>query len=129
MNKKQQKKLIFWGIVVIILIGFGAIVARQDSSGTPGKYTPLAQCLTEKGVEFYGAWWCHNCERQLANFGTAKDDLPYIECADANRQQNFTCTSEGIDAYPTWKFPDGNVITGVQTFEALAELSGCEPPA
>ena len=120
MNKKQQKKLIFWGIVLIIIIGFGSLLFKNSGEPSkPGKYTPLAQCLSEKGVEFYGAWWCHNCERQLANFGSAKDDLPYIECADANKQQNFTCTKEGIKSYPTWKFPDGRVITGVQTFETL----------
>ena len=130
MNKKQQKKLIFWGVVAVVVIGFGALLVNGGgSNGAPGKYTAFAQCLDEKGVKFYGAFWCPHCERQLAAFGTAKDDVPYVECANPDKTQTFACATENIQSYPTWKFPDGTVRTGEQSFDELARLSGCELPS
>ena len=126
MKKKQKNQIIFWGILIIVVVGFTALLIRD--SGKPGKYTALAQCLDEKGAKFYGAFWCPACEGQRAQFGTAKDDLPYIECSNADRSQTALCNSENIQSYPTWKFADGSVTTGVQTFEFLAEKTGCALP-
>lgn len=126
MNKKQKNQLLFWGVLIASVVALTAMLIK--TSGQPGKYTSLAQCLEERGAKFYGAFWCPHCEEQLAMFGTAKSDLPYIECSNADRSQNQTCNSENIRSYPTWKFDDGSVHTGVQSFEFLAEKTGCEVP-
>jgi thiol-disulfide isomerase/thioredoxin len=126
MKKKQQNQLLFWGILIIVVVGFTALIIRD--SGKPGKFTSLAQCLDEKGAKFYGAFWCPACESQRTQFGKAQNDLPYIECSNQDRSQTDICNNENIQSYPTWKFVDGSVITGVQSFEFLAEKTGCELP-
>ena len=82
----------------------------------------LAECLTESGAHFYGAYWCPHCEEQRDMFGDAKDALPYIEC----EENQEVCAAAGITGYPTWIFADGTVVQGGQSFEALAEYTGCE---
>jgi hypothetical protein len=92
-------------------------------------YDDLAACLTDEGAEFYGAFWCENCENQLEMFGDSKDLLPYTECAQGGKDaQPALCNAEGIEAYPTWKFQDGRVITGTQSMEDLADYAGCSLP-
>ena len=82
----------------------------------------LAECLTESGAKFYGAYWCPQCEDQKAMFGSAIDAAPYVECTEFEAE----CNAAGITGYPTWIFGDGTVVQGSQSFEALASYSGCE---
>lgn len=116
-----MKKLITFSLLLgaILLVG-----CEQDRT-----YEALAQCLDDSGAEFYGAFWCPNCENQLDMFGASKDLLPYTECAQGGKDaQPELCLQEGITSYPTWKFSDGRVITGTQSFESLADYSSCPLP-
>jgi hypothetical protein len=38
------------------------------------------------------------------------------------------CTEKGITGYPTLVFSDGSILIGKQSFEALAEKTGCSLP-
>ena len=96
---------------------------------SPGPYDEFAMCLEEKGAKFYGAFWCHNCDVQKQMFKKSAKKLPYIECSPANRQgQLAVCEEAGIEGYPTWEFADGERLTGTQSFETLAEKTGCVVP-
>jgi thiol-disulfide isomerase/thioredoxin len=87
----------------------------------------LAQCLTKNGAKFYGAFWCPHCQATKVMFGTSASQLPYVECSTPDgRGQTDQCTQQGITSYPTWKFKDGTILQGEQTFAALAEKSGCK---
>ncbi len=82
----------------------------------------LAECLTESGALFYGAYWCPHCIDQKEMFGEWVDFVPYVECED----EPETCSAAGITGYPTWIFGDGTVVQGAQSLETLAGYSGCE---
>lgn len=128
----------FWpwligGLTLIILVG-GAWLGSSASpvSTVPaGKYTTFAQCLTEKKLLFYGAWWCPHCKNTKDLFGDAVKFLPYVECSTADGKGRLpACVDAKVDVYPTWQFADGTRESGELTLEHLAEKSGCVlPPA
>jgi len=115
-------------IMIISLISASALLftACQKGPATDGQYAALAQCLTEKGVKFYGAYWCGHCQTQKKMFG---DDFRYItsfEC-DANGKDGNpeACIEAGIQAYPTWSFPGQGLVVGAQSIETLAQKANC----
>ncbi|MBI4086728.1 hypothetical protein HY416_01965 [Candidatus Kaiserbacteria bacterium] len=110
--------------VVVLLAGYGIWNSTQ-----PGKYDGFAQCLKDKNVIFYGAFWCPHCQEQKAMFGRSKDKLPYTECSTPDgKSQLAVCKDAGVKGYPTWVFADGERLSGPQSLSALAEKSGCELP-
>lgn len=97
--------------------------AIQPSNGAQ---VALMRRLRERGVLFYGAWWCPACFRQKNLFGQeAGNQLPYIECekTDADRQR---CERVGIKAYPTWVMGERRV-EGVLSLDALGRWIGDSP--
>ncbi|MDP2648317.1 MAG: protein disulfide isomerase family protein [bacterium] len=119
--------LIFWVILIaLIVVGVGAALL---SGSTPGKYDGFAQCLEEKEVIFYGAFWCPHCQNTKAMFGKSARLLPYVECSTPDgKGQTQECKDKGISNYPTWERPDGERITGERTVQELSEFSGCSLP-
>ncbi|MBS3174021.1 hypothetical protein J4399_06710 [Candidatus Woesearchaeota archaeon] len=85
----------------------------------------FSQCLTDKGVKFYGTYTC--CENQKKLFGDSFKYVVYVECADKDNPQVQTpeCEAAGISGYPTWIINDKQ-YPGEQTLEGLAKLTGCE---
>lgn len=85
----------------------------------------FAQCLADKKVTMYGAYWCQHCQNQKALFGDAFKLVPYVECTENTK----LCTEKGIEGFPTWLVPDGKggetKLEGEQTFDDLAKASGC----
>lgn len=113
-------------IIAAIIVLVGIIGYRYYESVQPGQYDTFAQCLTDSGSTFFGAFWCPHCNDQKELFGNSVDLLPYFECSLPNQTQNEACNAEGITTYPTWEFPDGSRQAGVLSLETLAERSGCE---
>ena len=115
---------------MVILVAIGIIVffaARKESA--PGEFDQLALCLEEKGVTFYGAFWCPHCQNQKAMFGSSAKLLPYVECSTPDgKAQLAVCQQKEITGYPTWEFADGERLSGEVPLETLAERSGCELP-
>src|SRR5262249_39650479 len=92
----------------------------------PGTLDALAQCITNQGVKFYGAFWCPHCQRTKALFGNSAHLLPYVECSTPDGQgQTQVCKDKGITTYPTWIRPDGAQITGEHTLAEWAAFAGC----
>ncbi|HEY4522119.1 MAG TPA: hypothetical protein VJH91_00570 [Candidatus Paceibacterota bacterium] len=125
---KGNGVLIFWGILIaIIILGVGAsfFVGAQS-----GKLDTFATCLTDRGVVFYGAFWCPHCQATKRMFGRSAKLLPYVECSlPSGKGQVQVCLDKKIESYPTWEFPDGTRITGERTLQELADKSGCVLPA
>lgn len=104
------------------LINPQSAAEREPSAASLEK---LARCLTQKGVNFYGAYWCPWCQRQKDSFGEASQYLPYVECIDeSSGAMTETCEREKITGFPTWQFGDKKT-TGLKTPSELSELSGC----
>ena len=124
---RRRGVTIFWvALAVLIVGGFGASLYMKT---LPGKYDALAQCLTEKGAKFYGAFWCPHCQAQKDFFGNSAKLLPYVECSENDqRTQKQMCIDKQIAQYPTWEFADGSRMTGEQQPAVLAEKAGCPMP-
>lgn len=99
----------------------------EEAERQTASLVSLAQCLTEKGAKFYGAFWCSHCQNQKEMFGDASQYLPYIECsAEDGKSQLQICKDNNIASYPTWIFTDNTRETGEVSLEKLAEKTGCQ---
>jgi len=122
---KKTKNTVLWTLGIIVVIG-AIVMLLVSAAKKPGKYDTMAQCITDSGAQFYGAFWCPHCQAQKAMFGKSAKLLPYIECsgADGNGQLQV-CIDQNIQSYPTWVFADGTRTTGEQSFEELSEKTSC----
>jgi hypothetical protein len=83
----------------------------------------VADWLRQRGVIFYGAWWCPACFQQKNLFGKeAGNRLPYVECdkEEAGRQR---CVAADVRVFPTWVL-EGRRLEGVQTLVELKAWTG-----
>ena len=116
--KKLTKKVIIWGLVIVILaISINAIV---KGSSTPGELDSFATCLTSKGVAMYGTSWCSHCQNQKEMFGKSFKKINFIDCDFKSAE----CYANGIQSYPTWRINGENYV-GVQQLSRLSSLTGC----
>jgi glutaredoxin len=124
----QSNKTTLVIVIAVLAAIVGLVVLSKKSESEPGQYDKLAQCLTDKGVKFYGASWCPHCAEQKRMFGSSMKKVTYVECAvpGDNRSQTVACQDAKIESYPTWVFPDGTRQTGVVRMSDLASKSGCE---
>ncbi len=130
MDKKPLKFGLFAVAIIILVIGLGVLANKQ--SNAPGKYNQFAQCLVDKGAQFYGAFWCPHCQAQEKALGMTREALEkislYVECSNPDKSQTQICIDKKIVSYPTWMFKDGSVLNGEQTLAALAEKTQCVLP-
>lgn len=127
-----MKKIILWGVVIFIIL-FGLMVFMRSRDNTDptakGNLDVFTQCLADKGLKFYGAFWCPHCQAQKKLFGTSEKLLPYIECSTPDAQeQTEVCKEKKIDGYPTWEFPDGTRQNGEIELSVLSKKSSCPLP-
>ena len=116
-------KLLIIGFVTLTVLAVAwAIRSPQPANAS---YDTFAKCLAEKNVIMYGAVWCPACQKQKKEFGGSFKYVPYVECPDDPQK----CIAQGVEAYPTWEFPSGEKLVGVQTFETLSAKSGCALPS
>lgn len=121
--------IVIAGVAVAMVALIGYVAMNSESSSVPGKLDTFAQCLGEKGVTFYGAFWCPHCQEQKRDFGSSAKFLPYVECSlPDGRTRTPICIEKGIESYPTWDFADGTRVTGNMNLEELRDKTGCELP-
>ncbi len=126
--EKSTRITIIIGIIALVAI-IGLLFYAGRAEGGPGKLDGFAQCLKDKGVTFYGAFWCPHCQNQKALFGNSKKFLPYVECSTPNGQgQTDICKANKIASYPTWVFADHSTSTGEVALDVLSAKSNCPLP-
>ncbi|MFO0942922.1 MAG: peptidylprolyl isomerase [Pirellulales bacterium] len=54
--------------------------------------------------------------------------LTFVEVTNPDRTANSVATTNNITTYPTWVFPDGSRLTGVQTLATIAQKAGVAIP-
>lgn len=102
--------------------------ANSTSSEPAPDLVAFAMALDAADVKFYGAAWCPVCRAQKELFGDGAQFLPFIEVTNADRTPNQIAIDEDIDSYPTWEFPDGSRLEGLQTLATIAQRSGVAIP-
>ena len=122
---------LYIGLVVLIVVGLiwvrNSAPAREVEVATT-KFDDFAQCLTDAGAKFYGAWWCPHCKDQKEMFENSAK-LPYIECSTPSKQPIKECVDAGIEGFPAWIFADGTKLEGTQKLDDLAAKTNCTVPA
>jgi predicted DsbA family dithiol-disulfide isomerase len=113
------------GAVLIILVAAAIFKFGFTEKTEITDMNTFAKCITESGAKLYGAEWCPHCQTQKENFGESLEHIEFVECASEDGAAEV-CILAGVEAYPTWIFGDGSKATGVQTFEKLAEKTGCD---
>lgn len=113
----------------LLTLSITAIVIFAGCAGEPqdGQYAELAQCLTNKNVKMYGAFWCPNCEDQKKLFGDDVRYITYVECDPRGENADRdACIKAGVERYPTWVFPGQDPVIGTTSPEELGEKANCE---
>ena len=119
-------------IALTIALAVGIVLLRNASNSTTETtltpYDTFAQCISDSGAKFYGAYWCPHCQSQKKLFNNSKK-LPYVECSTPNGQaQVQECIDKKITSYPTWIFADGSIGDGEQSLALLSEKTSCPLP-
>jgi foldase protein PrsA len=121
-NLKENSKI---ELIKTTIPPTGDVVIEDKKEKEYSNLEDFANCLTEKGAKMYGAYWCSHCNAQKDMFGDAKSKLPYVECDENGEGANIEeCTTNNIQGFPTWVI-NGEQYMGKQSFEKLAELTGC----
>lgn len=128
-----MKTTYIYGVLIVVIVA-GLIAVKNSSDnreGDPARmtaYDTFAQCLSDAGATFYGAYWCPHCQEQKRMFENSSY-LPYVECSTPNGQaQTPVCIEKKITGYPTWELADGTRLDGTQTLDTLAERTNCTLP-
>ena len=109
-------KYLFIVIAVVGVLAYWLTRTPKESKN----YDQFAQCLAEKKLTMYGAYWCSHCQNEKKAFGDSFKYVPYIECT----QQTKLCLDKGIEGYPTWII-NGVKVPGEQKLETLSRITGC----
>ncbi len=116
---------LFSVILFAISVGYFGFTSITGKVVEPGVYDEFAQCLTEKGAVFYGAYWCPHCGDQKEMLGSSMEFINYVECDSKGKNaQPELCAENNIKGYPTWII-DGEKYEGTQSLERLSELTTC----
>ena len=113
--------------LVIFVLHANYVAPQSEPTGPEDPMIrALAEHLADEDVLFYGASWCPHCQEQKRLFGASADRLPYIECSPAgpNTPQAPSCTSVGIQTYPTWIINGRATVGEVLSLAQLADASG-----
>jgi hypothetical protein len=124
-HKKQGTRVLRKSIIIVTII-FLVVIAVVVISLPRKDYDAFASCLAEKGLVMAGTSWCHYCAAQKDAFKGAFEDvlIPTGAYKDCDQQKTW-CEEAGVEGYPSWVLPDGNLLVGVQRLTTLATVSGC----
>ena len=113
------------GVMAAVVTGVAVgCSSPPDDLATQTYEWQLANHLSQSGAVMYGAHWCPHCADQKAMFGDAAAQVPYVECdAGGENPQPELCQAKNLQGYPTWEV-EGELYPGVQSLDALANLSG-----
>lgn len=126
-GKKLNNKYIWILLIAMVVVGYLYFVPTVEAE--PGKYDEFAQCVTESGAIFYGAYWCPHCKEQKEAFADSMGLINYVECSLPNNAgQTQVCKDADIESYPTWEFGEGLRQSGFIPLQNIAERTGCELP-
>lgn len=124
---KANLKYLYVGILLGVLI-LTSLVGLFFISlpKKPGKLDNFAKCLSDKGAQMYGAYWCPHCQNTKKEFGGSWKYVKYNECSLPNAAgETQVCKDAGIQGYPTWVLGDGSKLEGEVSIQELANKTGC----
>lgn len=128
----MKTSYMYVGLVVLLVAGLIFLRNNSTRPEDPEVLTAMdtfAQCLSDAGAKFYGAFWCPHCQAQKKLLQNSKR-IPYIECSTPDgKSQTAICVEKKITGYPTWEYADGSMVDGEQTLEELSTKTSCALPS
>ena len=115
-----MKKRIIIGIIIIISLIILSNTCITGNCVQESSYDDFAKYLTSEGISMAGTDWCSHCKAQKELFG---DSFRYVDFHNCDSERSW-CLGNGVEGYPTWIFPDGQLYPGTRSIEQLKELSG-----
>lgn len=88
----------------------------------------FAEALANSGTQLFGTAWCPHCTDQKELFEDGSQFLPFVEVTNPDRSLNQVGIDNNITSYPTWVFPDGTRLEGLQALEIISQRSGVAIP-
>ncbi len=122
-NPSTPKIQIYLAVILGLALTF--VIGFLISSSLAGHYDSFAQCLSQKGVKFYGAFWCPHCADQKELLGNSMRYINYVECSNPDLSRTKICIDSEIVTYPTWILANGTRYTAVLPLKNLSKISGC----
>lgn len=116
----MNKTIVFGGLVTILAIILGIFLISRPPKANP-KLDQFAQCLSDKKLVMYGAYWCPHCQAQKKLLGDSQY-IPYVECTVEIKK----CQDLGVNSYPTWIDVNGQRYEGEQTLQKLSQITRCQ---
>ncbi|MBN2891294.1 MAG: hypothetical protein JXL97_05460 [Bacteroidales bacterium] len=111
---KQNFKLITVGIFLFVLVIIILSIGHPKAADTD---EAAAKCIGEKAT-LYVQLGCSHCTTQEKILGENAEHIEIVDCF----YERTRCSD--IYATPSWKI-NGEIFTGVKTFEQLRELTKC----
>jgi hypothetical protein len=128
-----MKKEVFVICLLTLIVLISGCVSQKEEKASPSSAAldSFAQCLTEKGVKFYGSYICSACLATKKAFGSSFEYIEEIECHPRGpNPQTELCLKRDIKKTPTWILEENDKeikrLDGFQSFESLSEFSGCK---
>jgi hypothetical protein len=126
-QKSSQKKSFAFPYGVLAIVVVIVVLLIIIFSGNKLGPEQVASCLVEKGYTMAGASWCSHCADQKALFKGAFEDIIIPQGAYKDCEVDVLwCQEKGIEGYPTWVTPTGNLIPGTQSLATLAKIAECK---
>ncbi|MBS3054356.1 MAG: hypothetical protein J4431_02360 [Candidatus Aenigmarchaeota archaeon] len=112
------------GFVVAAVFLANTMLTPPTGHAVKIDYDAFTQCLADKGVKFYGTYWCKECTEQQKEFGLSWQNINATDCAMEINNPGI-CSDAGVNKYPTWEFADGTRKQGRLSSAELGALTGC----
>lgn len=129
-DKRRRPFAASQAVMVVLFLGMAAFpTGTANCQGKAKNLDAFARCLTQKKTIMYGSAICPHCQDQKRMFGASFQYVTYVECfVPGSRQYSPACVKADVRAVPTWAFPNGARLVGVQPLEMLSAATGCPLP-
>jgi glutaredoxin len=126
-SRKEARRDVLLGVLIVAAVAGAYFIGRHRHAS---HLNAFAQCLSDRQVKMYGAYWCPHCAEQKEILGAAFAYVPYEECGiqGSRTAEASECLQAGVRRFPTWQFSSGERREGVMQLKALSEKSGCSLP-
>lgn len=125
-HPEQIKIAVFYFLMLIVYMSLFIILSIHYTFYRDTNLDSFAQCLTTKGVEMYGTFWCPSCGQVKKTLGSSYQYILYVECdPQGENAQTERCLVLKIDKYPTWIDQTGKRLDAEKNIAKVSAFYDC----
>ena len=122
-TSSKRKVIITLSVGIILIVGLWLIaeaITTYTGYAINENVDEFAECVGENSVLYFSPT-CSHCIRQKKMFGTSVSYLNMVDCT----LERELCSEKQLAGVPAWEI-NGEIHYGVQDFDILSDLTGCE---